>query len=287
MRTRSSSMGALWLLSLGLVVVMAAPASAAPKKKKKAVAAASAEAESEASSEGKSVDSLMEESATKKPKKAADDDEAPPAAAEPEEEVGEPDAWERPPVEEEKPKAVEAPKVEEKLGDGNQWELALTPGFGIKVGDADWSTIDPYGLGIGLRGGYELDWHLYLGAGFIYYLGNSKDDAYIQRGGSAVGPYSIKANYMHAYLEGGYNFWFGDLIFRPSMWLGMGFAVVDPHPQTNGLKTVSDFMLAPGAGLFYTWDDWMIGGDVRYSIVTADGAKGLTFFGNIGLRFNL
>jgi hypothetical protein len=280
-------MGALWLLSLGLVVVMASPASAAPKKKKKAVAAASAEAETEASSEGKSVDSLMEESATRKPKaasKTGSDDEAAPAPVE-EEEVGEPDAWERPPVEEEKPKAVEAPKVEEQLGDGNRYEIALAPGFGFKTGDADWSTIDPYSLGVGLRGGYEFEYHLYVGAGAVYYLGSSKDDAYVQRGGSVTGPLSIKANYLLAYLEGGYNFWFGDLIFRPTLWLGMGFAFVDPHFILGGLKTVSDFMIAPGVGLFYTWDDWMIGGDIRYTAVTADGVAGLTFFGNIGLRF--
>lgn len=289
MRTRSLSVGGpLWLLSVGLVVVMASPAAAAPKKKKKAVAAA--EAESSTDSEG-SVDALMEKS-TAKPKKGGSKKKGAAAAQEPapapapvaEEEVGEPDAWERPPVEEEKPKQVVAPTVEAPKGDGNQWEIALTPGFGFKTGDADWATIDPYGLALGLRGGYELDMKLYVGAGFIYYLGYS-DRRTDLRGVSLAAPEDIKANYMLAYLEAGYDFWFDDLLLRPSLWLGMGFAVVDPHFVFQGLKTVQDFMIAPGAGLFYTWDDWMVGGDVRYTAVTADGVAGLTFFGNIGLRF--
>jgi hypothetical protein len=264
-------------------MLAANPASAAPKKKK-AAAAAPAEAEA-APAADKDTDQLMQESATK-PKgetKAAESESMSEAVAD--EDVGEPDAWERPPVEEEKPKAAPAAKVVESYGDGNRIEIVLAPGYGFKMGDADWSTVDPYTFGLALRGGYELDNRVYLGAGFVYYLGTTKDDAYIQRGASMMGPITIKANYMLAYLEGGYDFWFDDLLLRPSLWLGMGFAFVDPHFILGGLKTVTDFMFAPGLGVFYVWDGWMIGGDVRYTAVTGDGVAGLTIFGNIGLRF--
>lgn len=286
MRTRSCAVGvAVWLVSLG-VMLAANPAWAAPKKKKKAAEPAAAEA-APAAAEDKSVDQLMQDSSTKKKgdTKPAEPGSESMADAQADEDVGEPDAWERPPVEEEKPKAAAAAKVEEPYGDGNRWELVLGLGYGLKMNDADWSTIDPYTFGASLRGGYELDSRWYLGAGFIYYLG-SIDEKYVAMGAAQdAAPTTKKENYMHAYLEGGYDFWFSDLVLRPSLWLGMSFAFVDPHFQLNGLKTVISFMFAPGIGLFHVWDGWMIGGDVRYMAVTGDGVSGLSLFGNIGLRF--
>jgi hypothetical protein len=264
------------------VVALANTALAAPKKKKSEPAPAPAAAEP---AEDKNVDDLMKESSTKKSTSVSSDSADTGSSKESEEPVGEPDAWERPPMEEEKPKAAPPPKVEEKYGDGRRIEVGLTPGFGFKQGKADWATLDPYGLGLGIRGGYELDMKIFIGAGFVYHLGESDDRPVNTPGAPTAGFVTVRQNYMLAFVEGGYDLWFGDVILRPSIWLGMGFAIVDPYLTTGGVRTVSDFMFAPGASLIYTLDGWYIGADFRYVAVTADGAKAIDLFAMIGLRF--
>lgn len=268
------------------LAAVTSPALAAPKKKKaKADTAAEAEPAAETKSEDKSVDDLMEESNTRKSTPSASMDDEKPDTSMDEGSSGEPDAWERPPADEEKPKEAPAPKAVETYGDGRRIEVGLTPGFGFKAGDADWATLDPYSLGLGIRGGYELDSRIFLGAGFVYHLGNSDDLTRSMPGTQVVEVVSARQNYMLAFLEGGYDIWLGDLIVRPSMWLGLGFAVVDPHFRTGGLRTEIDFLFAPGLNLIYVFDGLYIGGDARYVVVTADGAPGIELFGMIGLRF--
>ncbi|HKU39491.1 MAG TPA: hypothetical protein VJR89_15135 [Polyangiales bacterium] len=279
MRMRSTFGVALLLGCFG-VVAAANPAFAAPKKKKKAEAAAPVEPEPV---KEKSVDDMMSESATAKPK--ADSGSASESKAD-EEPVGEPDAWERPPKDEEKPKAVAAAKAEAPVGDGRTIEVGLTPGFGFKAGDADWSTsLNPFGIGAGIRGGYSLDTRWYIGAGFIYHLGESDTLNANTPGAPTTAVISVRQNYMLAFAEGGYNAWLGNVIVRPSMWLGMGFAVVDPYLNTGGVHTVTDFLFAPGLSIIDVLDGWYIGGDGRWVFITGDGAKAIDLFLLIGLRF--
>jgi hypothetical protein len=287
MRTRSCTAGLAVFLGSFCFVALASPASlasAAPKKKK---AAAAAEAEAPPAEEKEqNVDDLMEQGAAPKKKSASSSSESSAASegsAEEEEAFVEPDAWERPPVEEEKPKPVAPKAVEEKYGDGNRIEIGLAPGFGIKAGDADWTGMNPYGLGLGIRGGYELDFKMFIGAGFVYHLGSSESR---NTAPAMANPVFIETsvNYMLAYAEVGYDLWYDRLLLRPSLWLGMGFAIADPY-QNLGRQMVSDFMLAPGLNLIYIFDGIYIGADIRYVAVTADGLAGLNFFGVVGLRF--
>jgi hypothetical protein len=285
MRTRSRTVALAGLLVSFVVFAAASPALAAPKKKKAAAAPA---AEPAAPAKEKNVDDLMQESSTTKKKSApsssaGDESSSSSVDAEP---VGEPDAWERPPKDEEKPKPAAAPKEPEKYGDGRRIEIGLAPGYGFKAGKADWSsTLNPYSLGLGIRGGYELDNRIFLGAGFVYHLGES--ETLVKNTPGAITPGSVDArqNYMLAFVEGGYDIWAGDLIIRPSLWLGMGFAIVDPYLNSGGVHTVSDFMFAPGLNLLYVMNGIYIGGDARYVAVTGDGVQGLDFFFMIGLRF--
>jgi hypothetical protein len=279
MRTRSCTVALAGLLVSFSVVAVANTALAAPKKKKAAAPAAEPAAEP---AKDKSVDDMME---SPTPKKGAASSGSSDSSAD-EEPVGEPDAWERPPKEEEKPKAAPPPKVEEKYGDGRRIEIGLTPGFGFKAGKANWSTtLNPYFLGLGIRGGYELDMKIFLGAGFVYHLGESFESTVNNTSGVTAGTATSRQNYMLAFAEVGYDIWVDRLIIRPSMWLGMGFAVVDPYMTTPGVHTISDFMFAPGLNLIYVLDGIYIGGDARYVAVTADGVQGLDFFFMIGLRF--
>jgi hypothetical protein len=280
MRTRSCTVALAGLLVSFSVAAVANTALAAPKKKKAAAPAAEPAAEP---AKDKSVDDMMESPSPKKGSTASSGSSGSSADEEP---VGEPDAWERPPKEEEKPKAAPAPKVEEKYGDGRRIEIGLTPGFGFKAGKSDWSTtLNPYFFGLGLRGGYELDMKIFLGAGFVYHLGESLTSTVNNVGGVTAGTATARQNYMLAFVEAGYDIWVDRLIIRPSMWLGMGFAIADPYLTTGGVHTVSDFMFAPGLNLIYVLDGIYLGGDVRYVAVTGDGVQGLDLFFMIGLRF--
>jgi hypothetical protein len=282
MRTRSRTVALAGLLVSFVVFAAASPALAAPKKKK-AAAAAEPAAEPAEPAKDKSVDDMMTDTAPSK--KSASSGSAS-SSSDDEEPVGEPDAWERPPKEEEKPKVVAAPKEPEKYGDGRRIEIALAPAFGFKAGKADWSsTLNPYFLGIAIRGGYELDNRIFLGGGFVYHLGESDDLVINTPGAMTAGIVSARQNYMLGFVEGGYDIWAGNLIIRPSIWLGMGFAIVDPYLTSGGVKTVSDFMFAPGLNLNYVMDGIYIGGDVRYVAVTGDGVQGIDFFFLVGLRF--
>jgi hypothetical protein len=205
-------------------------------------------------------------------------------AAEPkEEEYVEPDAWERPPEEEE-----EAPKAEPKApppppeGDGNNVEAGLLLGWGFQMDKGTFST-DPYQLGLGLRLGYAFEFKLFIGLGFEYFLGTSGK----QTTGTLAAPVTREtaANYMFFHTEVGYDLWFGDVILRPSMWLGAGAGAQDPHPISNTKKTVVDFFFGPGASVIYVMDGTFIGGDLRMHKVTGDGGSAIVLYATGGLRF--
>lgn len=158
---------AVWCFTVIGLCALANPAWAAPKKKKskahKAETTEPAEVESAPaaiSDDSKDIDSLMDDSTKNKP------------AAVKKQEVAEPDpdkplynddgttasAWERPPAEAEKPKkkkksergeVVSAPK-----GDGNNMNIGVLAGYGLGLGSG-LTSLNPYGLGVGLVGEYE------------------------------------------------------------------------------------------------------------------------------------
>jgi hypothetical protein len=226
----------------------------------------------------KSVDDMMEEPAESKaePEEAAEEAE--------EEEDVEPDEWERPPVEEEEaPEPEPAPVVEAPSGDGRNLEVGLLLGYGFTTDKGTFGP-DPYGLGFGLRAGYELDFKLFIGAGFEYYLGSSETRA-ASFGGVSAGSIDAAANYMFMHVEAGYDFWVSDVIIRPSLWLGVGIGTQDPHPISNKKKTVSDFFFGPAVSGLYTMESIFIGGDFRLHQVTGDGASTIAIYATGGMRF--
>lgn len=204
------------------------------------------------------------------------DGEAPPAEVGP---VVEPrEQWEAPPKDEEKPK-LEVAKPQKKLvtGDGKPISVGLLLGWGFKT-DRRGFPADPYGLALGLRGGYALDFNLYLGGYFVYYLGSS------QSGSSSVVSVSgeSRANYILFGVEVGYDWWIGDAILRPSLGLGPALAVGD---QTGKTEVVGDLGLHPGMSVIIPFEDWFLGGDLRANVITGDGISSLAIYVNGGLRF--
>ena len=280
------------LVMLLLMLSVASPALAAGKKKKPAPADKAETSEEAAPAEGdKSTDELMGEATKAKPKAkagAAGDAEAAPAAegaaaegdVAAQEAPAEPDSWERPPEEAEKPKKEVAAQVEEKKGDGRPWMAGLIVGYGIKT-DSNTGSLgaDPYGLTAGLQGGYTLDFNLYVGVFFQYYLGSSQSGSQARVN---TGTSETTASAMQFGAEAGYDFWISDVILRPSLQLGASFAFTDRSGVT---RSMGDFIAGPGLGLIVPIDGWYIGGEVR-AVLPFANAPAMALLGvQIGLRF--
>ena len=285
---RACSKLVMLVLMLLLTLSMASPALAAGKKKKAAAdkAETAEEAAPAAKPEGKSTDELMGDAtkpgATKKPAAPADG-EAPPADAEGVQEApAEPDSWERPPEEAEKPKKEVAAPVEEKAGDGRPWMAGLIVGYGFKT-DSDTGSLasaaDPYGLTAGLRGGYSLDFNLYVGLFFAYYLGGSESGVQARVN---TGTTSSSASSLQFGAEAGYDFWLGSVILRSSLQLGGQFAFTQ---RMDDKRTTGDFIAGPGLGLFVPIDGWFIGGEARPVLPFANAPVMVLVAGQVGLRF--
>lgn len=197
--------------------------------------------------------------------------------------VEEPEDWERPPVEEEKPgPEVEKPKKKELPGGDKRASVGLLLGWGFKTDRRTQGLgADPYLLGAGLRGGYTLDFQLYLGAYFVYFIGSSAEGTNALRN---TGTGNSHANYMLFGAEVGYDWWMGPALVRPSLGLGMALGVTDA--TIDGQTTsVADFAFHPGMSVLFPIDDWFLGGDFRANVITANGVSGIALYANGGLRF--
>ncbi len=278
---------AVALASLLGFIVPASPAAASGKTKKNSGSAP----------ESKSLDDMMGDSA--KPKKSdkksdkktkpSDDKSADSTDDKKKEEaVPEPAAWEKPPEEEKTPpKKVEAAAPEDAKdvvpAKDKKFEAGLLLGWGFDTDKV--FSVDPYGLGFGLRLGYEFDFKLFVGLGYEYFLGSSdtlKTGTFVAPGASV----NSSANYMFGHVEAGYDVWVSNIIIRPSLWLGLGFGTQNPHPQTLGRKTVTDFFFAPGVSVIDTFSGtFFFGGDLRLHKVTGDGSSAVALYATGGLRF--
>lgn len=146
--------------------------------------------------------------------------------------------------------------------------VGLLLGYGISLEDAN-----PWGFGFGLRGGYNID-AIYLGARFVYYLGESEGS----------GPAEVSINIWEIGIEGGYDVDVGGAIIRPGLGLGLANVSVD-SPLGGGSD--SEFFIAPGvSALFDVAEDIFIGADARFQIIMSDPTvKAIILLANGGMRF--
>jgi hypothetical protein len=189
--------------------------------------------------------------------------------------------WEAPPADEEKPRPeVAKPQKKAVSGDGKQASVGLLLGWGFKT-DRRGLPADPYGLGLGLRGGYALDFGLYLGGYFVYYVGGSKSglNAAVNVSGES------HANYILFGAEVGYDWWVGDAILRPSLGIGPALALNDAKSVTGKTEVTGDVGLHPGIGVIIPIEDWFVGGDFRGNVITGDGISSIALYATGGLRF--
>jgi len=182
---------------------------------------------------------------------------------------------EKAPAKEEIPPAAEPP-----VHGGKPISVALLLGYGFKTDRADYGA-NPYGFMAGVRGGYTLDFALYLGVYFNYYLGSSQEGQTQQTGLMS----ETSASYMHFGAEVGYDVELGPILFRPSMGIGIAMAFTDMDTPGETVS-ISDLMFAPGITVLYPLDDSLfLGGDLRGQIVTGDGVSAVTLAATGGFKF--
>lgn len=166
--------------------------------------------------------------------------------------------------------SAEAPAEEMPADGGNKpISAGLLLGYGISLE----SGANAWGLGFGVGGGYTLDMGVYLGARFVYYLGESH------------------VNVWELGIEGGYDVDMDKLHIRPGIGLGIANVTVDIPAVLGfggGSASSSEFFIAPGAALLYDVSDSIfIGVDARLQVVLASGGsmKGILLLANGGMRF--
>jgi len=146
--------------------------------------------------------------------------------------------------------------------------VGLLLGYGISFEDGP----NIWGLGFGLRGGYNID-AIFLGARFVYYLG--EDDV----------------NLWELGIEGGYDIPVGPVIIRPGLGLGLANVSISvdlPAPLEDIDDSETNPYFALGSSVLYDIDDtFFVGGDARLQFVIGDNGDGtaLIILANGGMRF--
>jgi hypothetical protein len=160
--------------------------------------------------------------------------------------------------------------------------VGLLAGYGLDLGGT--GELNPFGIGFGVRGGYNLD-ALYLGARFMFFLGDSEE--------ITVGTTTIEtsANLMTIGAEVGYDLELSDrgITLRPEVTAGLAILGGEGSDGVGGMIDTSsnNFYVAPGASLLACLGTNVFTGvDVQVPIVFAEKTfTGITFLAILGLRF--
>jgi hypothetical protein len=151
------------------------------------------------------------------------------------------------------------PFTEERL------QLAGGLAYGLYVGDAANDIPSPYGLGLGIKAGYTLDFQVYLGAESNYFFGATRQ---FPEYGDVEGSLQI----LHYGAEGGFDFGFGEhFVLRPKA--GIGAARVTARARVEGVRgKVRETGLVVAAGLqaLAGWDAICVVIDARYTSLSID-----------------
>jgi hypothetical protein len=154
--------------------------------------------------------------------------------------------------------------------------VGLLLGYGISLEDGG----NPWGLGFGLRGGYNID-AIFLGARFVYYVGETEE----------IGPVELSTNVWELGIEGGYDLPAGPVIIRPGLGLGIasysfeGVGIAGPSDTVETSET--ELYIALGASVLYDINEqFFVGGDMRLQLVFAEETvKAFIILANGGMRF--
>lgn len=165
--------------------------------------------------------------------------------------------------------SADAPGVAEAPGAAGAKPISvgLLLGYGISFEDGP----NAWGLGFGVRGGYNID-AIYLGARFVYHIGED--------------PFSL----WELGIEGGYDFAAGPVIIRPELGLGIAnvsYSIDIPFIGEQSGSDTNPYVSFGASVLYDVTPDFFIGGNGRIQIVIGDGGDGtaLVLMANGGMRF--
>ncbi len=139
--------------------------------------------------------------------------------------------------------------------------LGLLLGYGIDLEEN--FAINPWGIGFGARGGYNVG-PLFLGGRFVFYLGEEP------------------SNIWEFGLEAGLDVKSGATTVRPGLGFGLASYVVDD------VDSESNAYLAPGLSVLFDLSrDIFVGVDGRVQFILSDpeGLEAIILLGNLGMRF--
>jgi opacity protein-like surface antigen len=166
----------------------------------------------------------------------------------------------------------------EGTGPAKKISIGLLLGYGVAFED-----FNPYGFGLGIRGGYNLR-QIYLGARFVYNVGNSED---VDTGNLTVA--EVSYSLWDLGLEAGYDLALApNITVRPEVGLGLaGLSIESEYLLADADDSTTNFYFAlGGTGLYDIRPNIFVGLDVRFQFVFADDLlAGMTFLINGGMRF--
>lgn len=160
-------------------------------------------------------------------------------------------------------------------------QIGANVDYGIYVGKGD---VNPYGFGLGARGGYTLDMNVYVGASFEYYFGESNE---------SLGA-SLDVRLWNLMFEPGYDFAIGDtMVIRPQLGIGLTSVHAKACANVPGLANVCDtntdtkLALAPGATYLIDFGGFfgMAGLRWHHIFTSADNTDGLLINVGAGAMF--
>jgi hypothetical protein len=131
-----------------------------------------------------------------------------------------------------------------------------------------WASEAAAGIGLGARVGYTLPFHIYLGATFLYHLGESENGAH--------------ANFFYPGAEAGYELVFGSFVLRP--YLGAGPEFLHLSDATQALTRTYPAAWLGGTAAYAITPNVFVGVDVRY-LFGFSGYSMFGLFGTVGARF--
>lgn len=156
---------------------------------------------------------------------------------------------------------------------------ALLLGFGTDLGE----EFNPFGLGLGARGGYNLD-RLYVGGVFVFHLGGSTEVTT-----DDFRPTEFDYSMWLLGAEAGYEFPVIErLIVRPSAILAIShFSLSSDNPLFGQSASEAKLLFSLGATALYDiTPDIFAGGELRFPIALgSEGVIGFVIYATGGMRF--
>ena len=139
--------------------------------------------------------------------------------------------------------------------------------YGIYMGDTGESDLNPYGIGLGVNGGYTLGFGLFVGGQFDYYFGGSEETEFA---GSTL---EFNAKVFDFMGQVGYDIGLSpDFVLRPQAGVGLASfgGKICAGGRCESPDRESHFALVPGVKALYDVGPVMLTGEASYQMVFVD-----------------